>query len=76
MHNYNVMDRRLEIPGLWEKGKYEIYRQSFGETDTLVINTNARLEGARQNSIQFETELDRLKDIKKDIERELVLKLY
>lgn len=49
-----------------ETGKYEIYLQSFGEKDTLVINTKAKLEGARQNYTQFETELKRLKNIEKD----------
>ena len=49
-----------------ESGKYEIYRQSFGENDTLVINTNARLAGARQNYILFETELGNLKDVIKE----------
>jgi capsular polysaccharide biosynthesis protein len=49
-----------------ETGKYEIYLKSFGEHDTIVINTKARLEGARQNCTQFETELSRLKDIEKE----------
>jgi uncharacterized protein involved in exopolysaccharide biosynthesis len=49
-----------------ETGKYEIYLKSFGEHDTIVINTKARLEGARQNYTQFETELSKLKDIEKE----------
>ena len=49
-----------------EKGRYDIYRQSFAENDTTVINTKARLEGARQNILQFEAEQSKFKDIKKE----------
>jgi hypothetical protein len=49
-----------------EKGKYDIYRKTFSEQDTLVINTSARMEGARQNCVQFETELSNLKEVKKE----------
>jgi uncharacterized protein involved in exopolysaccharide biosynthesis len=48
-----------------EKGKYEIYKQTLSETDTLVINTKARMEGARQNVSQFGLDLSNLNEIKK-----------
>jgi hypothetical protein len=51
-----------------EKGKYEIYRQSLNEGDTLVVNTKARMEGALENVSQFGTELSQLNTIKKEYE--------
>ena len=48
-----------------ENGKYEIYRQTFDENDTIVINLKARMEGARQNLTQFRTELSNLNEVKK-----------
>jgi uncharacterized protein involved in exopolysaccharide biosynthesis len=47
-----------------EKGKYEIYIQTLDKNDTLVINAKARMEGARQNMVQFGSELTKLDDIK------------
>jgi len=47
-----------------EKGKYEIYSQTVDKSDTLVISAKARMEGARQNIIQFGGELTKLDEIK------------
>lgn len=47
-----------------EKGKYEVYSQTLDKNDTLVINAKAKMEGARQNMIQFGSELTKLDDIK------------
>jgi len=51
-----------------EKGKYEVYRQSLDENDSLIVSTKARMEGAWQNLSQFETELSKLNEIKKEYE--------
>jgi chromosome segregation ATPase len=51
-----------------EKGKYEVYIKSYTETDTLIINTRARIEGASGNIKEFETEIARFDTIKKKYE--------
>jgi hypothetical protein len=48
-----------------EKGKYEIYKESLNQNDTLLLNTQARMEGARQIILQFEKQLNSLNEIKK-----------
>jgi uncharacterized protein involved in exopolysaccharide biosynthesis len=49
-----------------ENGKYDILRMSLKPGDTTLINTHARVEGARQNIIQFEEELNKLSAVKKE----------
>ena len=51
-----------------ENGKYEVYAQSFSKEDTLIINTNARIEGASRNIELLENELENFDPIKKSYE--------
>lgn len=51
-----------------ENGKYQVYIQSFSKEDTLIINTNARIEGASRNIKLLETELKNFDNIKKSYE--------
>ncbi len=51
-----------------ENGKYQVYIQSFSKEDTLIINTNAKIEGASRNIKLLETELENFDNIKKSYE--------
>ena len=62
--NDNLAQARSQYAS--EQGKYDIYLKSFGENDTIFINTKAKLEGARQNAAQFEKELNQLNEIKQE----------
>jgi len=51
-----------------ENGKYQVYIQSFSKEDTLIINTNAKIEGASRNIKLLENELENFDNIKKSYE--------
>ena len=51
-----------------ENGKYQVYARSFSKEDTLIINTNARIEGSSRNIELQETELEKFDNIKKSYE--------
>jgi capsular polysaccharide biosynthesis protein len=49
-----------------ESGRYEILKESLGESDSTVLISKAKMEGARNNIKQFEGELQSLNSVKKD----------
>ncbi len=57
-----------------EKGKYDVYKRSLPEKDSLLILTEARLEAATRKINRLETEIETFDDIKKRYE-ELTYKL-
>lgn len=64
--NAKLNDARSMYTG--ETGKYEVYLKSYSGTDTLVINTMARIEGASRNIKEFESEIAKFDTIKKKYE--------
>ena len=48
-----------------EQGKYEVYINSYSKSDTLVINTKARIEGVKKSIDELNMEIDTIDSAKK-----------
>lgn len=57
-----------------EMGKYEVFVESFSKEDTVIINTEARIEGASRNIENLEEKLKQFDDIQRKYD-ELIEKI-